>query len=202
MAVLFDVSISVDGFITGPNVSLDNPMGDGGERLHDWMFAGKSERESTDYQESVFAPVGALLMGRRMLDLGIGHWGDNPTFHAPVFVVTHEAHAPIEKRGGTSFSFVTEGFDEALRQAREAAGDRDVQIAGGADIVRQAIAAGVVEEIRLHLVPVLLGSGTRLFAADQGTAQLDLTSAEPEPEAGVIHLRYRLAGAGKPTHPA
>ena len=189
MTTYFDLSMSVDGFVAGPNVSIGNPMGDGGEQLHDWMFAGKTEAESTAWQESLFAPVGALVMGRRMLDLGIGPWGENPVFHAPVFVLTHDAHAPIVKQGGTTYTFVTGGLDEALGLARAAAGELDIAIAGGADLVRQCLAAGVIEEIRLHLVPILLGDGTKLFDG-LSLAPTELNLASLEAADGVIHLRY------------
>jgi len=189
--VYFELSMSLDGFVAGPNVTVDNPLGDGGERLHDWMFAGRSEAEARAFEEAVFAPVGAMVMGRRMADLGIGPWGDNPTFHMPVFVVTHDTHDPIVKDGGTTYSFVTDGLDRALDQARAAAGDKDIAIGGGANIVRQCLAVGVIDEIRLHLVPMLLGGGVRLF--DDGTltpAELATTSVEQAD--GAVHLRYRL----------
>jgi dihydrofolate reductase len=190
--VYFDLSVSLDGFVTGPNVTVGNPLGDGGERPHDWMFAGRTEAESRAFEEAVFAPVGAIVMGRRMADFGIGPWGDDPTSHAPVFVVTHDAHDPVVKDGGTTYSFVTDGLESALDQARAAAGDKDVAIGGGANIVRQCLAAGVIDEIRLHLVPVLLGDGVRLF--DDGIAtptELAMTSAEQAD--GVVHLRYHMS---------
>jgi len=192
MTVHFDVSVSVDGYLAGPDVGMDNPMGTGGERLHDWMFAGKSDEESRAWQESVFASVGAVVMGRRMLDLGIGPWGDNPTFHAPVFVVTHEAHEPIVKHGGTTYTFVTGGLDEALRLARSAARDLDIAIAGGADLARQCLAAGAVEEIRLHVAPFLLGGGTKLFE-DGVVSPTDLTLKSVESTNGTVFLRHLVA---------
>jgi dihydrofolate reductase len=191
VTVYFDVSMSVDGFIAGPNVSPDNPMGDGGEELHEWMFAGKTEQEARAWQESTFASVGAVVMGRRMLDLGIDPWGDEPAFHAPVFVVTHDAHEPIVKAGGTTYTFVTGGLHDALGLAQAAAGSRDIAIAGGADVVRQCLAAGVVDEIRLHVVPILLADGIPLF----GRGEFEPTSLETvsvETDSGVFHLRYRM----------
>jgi dihydrofolate reductase len=191
MGVLyFELSVSLDGFVTGPNVGMDKPLGDGGEHLHDWMFAGRGEAESRAYEESVFAPVGAMVIGRRMADLGIGPWGDNPTFHMPVFVVTHRAHEPIVKDGGTTYTFVTEGLGSALEHAREAAGGKDIAIGGGADIVHQCLQAGVIEEIRLHHVPVLLGGGGRLFDGLDGGPPLDITSVEHAD--GVVHVRYAV----------
>ena len=186
-----DLSMSLDGFIAGPNVSVANGMGDGGERLHDWMFAGKSDAEARAFEEERFASTGAVLMGRTMLDVGIGPWGDDPTFHAPVFVVTHRPAEPIVKAGGTSYTFVTDGPDAALRLARQAAGDQDIYIAGGAAAVRQYLHAGVVDELRLHLVPILLGDGVRLFtdAADRSVA---LSATGNVDKHGVTHLRCRV----------
>lgn len=143
------------------------------------MFVGRSEAESRAFEEQVFAPVGAMVMDRRMADLGIGPWGDNPTFHMPVFIVSHDPHDPIVKDGGTTYRFVTDGLDSALDQARAAAGDKDIAIGGGANIVQQCLAADVIEEIRLHLVPVLLSGGVRLF--DHGSnapTELAMTSVE------------------------
>lgn len=189
--VFFDLSMSLDGFIAGANRRPDEPLGDGGERLHDWMFAGRSDAESRAFQEEVFAPVGAMVMGRRMADVGIGPWGDNPTFHMPVYVVTHRAHDPIVKDGGTTYTFVTDGLDSALRQAQMAAGEKDIAIGGGAHIVRQCLAAGVIEEIRLHLIPVLLGDGIRLF--DRAITQPpELATTSVQEADGVVHLRYRV----------
>jgi dihydrofolate reductase len=185
----FEMSVSLDGFVTGPNVGVDNPLGDGGELLHEWMFAGRTAAESRAYEEQVFAPVGAIVIGRTMADVGIGLWGDDPTFHMPVYVVTHRPHEPIVKAGGTTYTFVTDGLDSALDQARTAAGGQDLAIGGGADIVRQCLAAGVIDEMRLHLVPVTLGAGDRLF---DGTVRLELTTTSVEEADGVVHARYRV----------
>ncbi|HYI22234.1 MAG TPA: dihydrofolate reductase family protein [Candidatus Limnocylindrales bacterium] len=193
MTVFFEASMSLDGFTAGPNITPQNPMGDGGEELHGWMFADKSDEEMAAYQDALFESVGALVMGRRTLNLGLGPWGDNPPYHAPVFVVTHEPHEPIEKLGGTTFTFVTDGFEVAFQRARDAAGAKDVQIMGGAEIDRLALAAGVVDEIRLHIAPMLLGGGTRLFdGAEVGPAELEMMSAESDLKHGVIHVRYRV----------
>src|SRR6185503_9355147 len=151
------LSMSLDGFIAGPNVRVGNGMGDRGDDLHDWIFAGKSEAEATAFLEEQFTSVGAVL------DVGIEPWGDEPAFHAPVFVVTHRPAEPISKAGGTTYTFVTDGPDAALRLAREAAGDKDIRIEGGAAIVREYLHAGVIDELRLHVVPILLGGGVRLF---------------------------------------
>jgi dihydrofolate reductase len=161
--VLLEMSMSLDGYVTGPDVSPEEPMGRGGEQLHDWMFEGRSPAESEQYQIDHFRGIGAVIVGRRMADLGIAHWGEEPTFHAPVFVVTNRPAETIVKAGGTSYTFVTSGIEDALRQAREAAGSDDVIVGGGAQIARQYLQAGAVDELRLHLVPVILGAGTRLF---------------------------------------
>jgi dihydrofolate reductase len=123
----------------------------------------RQNKESVEFEEKVFAPSGAIVMGRRMLDLGIRPWGDNPAFHLPVFVVTNRPNDPIVKEGGTTYYFVTDGLEAAFEQARQAAGNKDIVIVGGADIVRQCLDRGLVEEARLNLIPVVLGSGTRLF---------------------------------------
>jgi dihydrofolate reductase len=193
--VYADLSMSIDGFVAGPNVSVDNGLGDGGERLHDWMFAGKSPEEATAYEEEKFASTGAVLMGRTMLDVGIGPWGDNPTFHAPVFVVTHRVAEPIQKAGGTSYTFVTDGPEAALRLAQEAASGRDICVAGGGAIVRTYLNAGVIDELNLHIVPSLLGGGTRLFE-DPHFPNIELAVNRGSlDEHGVTHLELRVRAA-------
>ncbi len=182
-----DLSVSLDGFIAGPNVDLDNGLGDGGEALHDWIFANKSDAEVDAFMQQRFDSTGAVVMGRTMLDVGIGPWGDEPPFHAPVFVVTHRAHEPITRRGGTTYTFVTEGPDVALQMARKAAGDNNIRVEGGAAIVRHYLSAGVLDELRLHIVPILLGAGTRLFA-DPDDATITLKATGTVDESGVVHL--------------
>jgi dihydrofolate reductase len=184
-----NLSMSLDGYIAGPNVRVGNGMGDGGDRLHDWIFAGKSDDELASFFERQFDSVGAVVMGRTMLDVGIDPWGDDPPFHAPVFVVTHRPAEPIEKAGGTTYRFVTAGVDATLRQAREAAGDRAVRVEGGADVVRQLLATGALDELRLHVVPVLLGGGTRLFADGEPLPEFDSTGDVDD--GGVAHLTLR-----------
>ena len=136
--------MSLDGYVTGPDVSSEAPMGSGGEALHEWMFEGRSAAEIQDYQNNHYSGIGAVIIGRRMADLGIGPWGEEPTFHAPVFVVTNRPAETIVKQGGTSYIFVTGGIDDALRRAREAAGTQDVMVNGGGDIARQYLQAGAV----------------------------------------------------------
>lgn len=180
----FTISMSLDGFVAGPNQSVDNPLGVGGERLHEWVFPlrpwramhgmdGGEVNESSRVVEESYAGLGATIMGRNMFG---GHpgpwdakkpwngwWGDDPPFHHPVFVLTHHARAPLRMQGGTTFSFVTDGIESALEQARRAAGGRDVLVAGGAKAAQQYLGAGLVDEMLLHLAPILLGSGERLF---------------------------------------
>ena len=188
-----NLSMSLDGFIAGPNVRVGNGMGDEGDRLHDWMFAGRSEAEAKAFLEEPFATTGAVLMGRTMLDVGIEPWGDDPPFHAPVFVVTHRPAEPIVKAGGTTYRFVSDGPDEALRLARQAAGDQDIRVEGGAAIVRHYLYSGVLDELRLHTVPILLGGGTRLFTESERRA-VELTATGSVDEAGLAHLVYRVQG--------
>ena len=187
------MSMSLDGFIAGPNVSVANGMGDGGEQLHEWIFAGQSDEENEAREIAQFTSTGAVLMGRTMLDVGISHWGDDPTFHAPVFVVTHRPAEPIVKAGGTTYTFVTDGPDAALRLARVAAGEQDICVIGGAAIVRHYLHAGVIDELTLHVVPILLGDGTRLFTGPDDRA-IELTPVDGRVDSdGVTHLRWRAA---------
>ena len=192
--VIFEMSVSLDGYVTGPDVRPEEPMGDGGERLHEWMFAGKSQAEVDTFETEHFSEIGALIMGRRMVDLGIGPWGEEPTFHAPCFVLTHRPAETIVKKGGTSYIFVTDGIEAALERAREAAGPQDVQVNGGADVGRQFLNAGLLDEIRLHLAPIILGAGTCLF--DGVRTDVRLVPREAQNAPGVTHLVYDV---GRPT---
>lgn len=200
--VAFDMSMSLDGFIAGPNDGLEAPLGEGGERLHQWLFdlaswrerhgleGGQDNRDAEVMDES-FKSAGAVVMGRRMFDLGEGPWGPNPPFHMPVFVLTHRARETVAKEGGTTFTFVTDGIESALERARAAAGDKDVSIAGGANIVQQFIKGGLLDEMQIHVVPVLLGDGVRLFD-DLGTGQIELERARVIESRDVVHLRFRF----------
>jgi dihydrofolate reductase len=187
--VTANMSMSLDGFIAGPNISAKNPLGDGGERLHEWMFPPKG-----NYQEvaaEMFKNVGAVIMGREMFDLGEEPWGDNPPFHMPVFVLTHGPRENVVKEGGTTFIFVTDGIESALRQAKAIAGDRDVLVAGGANTDQQYLKAGLLDEIQIHLIPVLLGDGRRLF--DQlDTKQFELETTRVVDAPDVTHLQFRV----------
>ena len=182
--------MSLDGFIAGPNVNIHNGLGDGGESLHEWIFEGKSDAEVAAFMHDRFANTGAVLMGRTMLDVGIGPWGDEPVFHAPVFVVTHRPSDPIEKAGGTTYNFVTDGPDEALRLAREAAGERNIYVAGGAAIVRQYLRSGAIDELNLHIIPMFLGGGTPMF--DGSEEFVEVAARGEVDEDGVAHLRYTV----------
>ena len=192
--VLLEMTVSLDGNVAGPDVSPEEPMGRGGEQLHDWMFEGRSSAEIEQFQSDLFRGIGAVIMGRRMADLGIGNWGEEPAYHAPVFVVTNRPAETIVKTGGTSFTFVTSGIDDALHQAREAAGTADVIVMGGAEIARQYLRAGAIEELRLHLAPVILGAGTRLF--DDGPSPIvHLRPMEVTGTPLATHLTYEVAHA-------
>src|SRR5919201_6093374 len=187
--VLLEMSMSLDGCVTGPDVGPDEPMGRGGERLHDWMFEGRSGSESEAFLIEKLKDIGAVIVGRRMADLGIVHWGEEPVFHCPVFVVTNRPAEAIERAGGTSYTFVTGGIDEALERAREAAGTADIIVGGGAEIARQYLRAGAIDELRLHLVPLILGGGTPFF--DDGTT-IGLRTIEVTAEPKVTHLTYEV----------
>jgi dihydrofolate reductase len=203
-------AISLDGFTAGPNQSLDDPIGVGGLRLHEWMFEtaawarmqGLPPRPETPdsaiVDEIASSPnVGAYVMGRHMFGGGEGAWdeswkgwwGDDPPYHKPVFVLTHHARAPLRMEGGTVFNFVVDGPESALRQARAAAGDMDVQIAGGAHTIQQFLKTGLLDELYLHLVPVVLGAGERLL---DNVGELKLRQLEVIASPNVTHIRYRI----------
>jgi dihydrofolate reductase len=207
-----DISVSADGYVAGPNQSEENPLGEGGERLHDWVVGLAAWREahdkpggevnpSTRIVEEARENVGAGVMGRNMFGpigggaWGDGHWtgwwGDNPPYHYDVFVVTHHPREPVEMQGGTTFHFVTDGIERALARAREAAGDKDVMLWGGADIVNQYLAAGLLDDLELHIVPLLLGGGARLFD-NLGGAKIALEQVRAVEAPGVAHVKYRV----------
>jgi dihydrofolate reductase len=203
------ISISLDGYVAGPNQSAENPIGEGGLRLHEWVVATDSWRRQhgleggernadSEVVEDASGGIGAHIMGRKMFGVAEGPWdetwrgwwGDEPPFHAPVFVLTHHEREPLVMEGGTTFTFVTGGVEPALEQARAAAGDEDVAIAGGASAVRQYLAAGLLDELYLHIVPIVLGAGERLLE-DVGDPVLDPVQVVASP--GVTHVRYRVA---------
>jgi dihydrofolate reductase len=193
------MSISLDGFVAGPDQSLDHPIGVGGLKLHEWHWNADEPGHEADAaaRDELLKERGAYVMGRNMFGPIRGEWegewrgwwGDEPPYHAPVFVLTHHKHEPMEMAGGTTFHFVTSGFATALEQARAAAGDRDVDIAGGASTVRQAFAAGAIDELMLDIVPVLLGSGERLF---DGVDDPGLDPVEVIHSTHATHVRYRV----------
>lgn len=203
------ISISLDGFVAGPRQSVQEPLGVGGERLHEWVIAletwrrahnldGGEVNESTTVMEQEIANIGATIMGRNMFGGGPGPWsernpwngwwGRNPPFHHPVFVLTEHAREPLVMQGGTTFTFVTDGIESALEQARRAAGEKDVALAGGARAAQQYLRAGLVDEMRLHLVPTLLGGGERLLDGVDDLHGLDLVETVATPN--VVHLNF------------
>lgn len=203
------ISMSLDGFVAGPNQSVENPLGLGGMRLHEWVFPlsawrrshglqGGEENQSSPIIEESLSNIGAVVMGRNMFG---GHpgpwdtekpwngwWGVNPPYHNPVFVLTHHARGPLKLEGGTTFNFVTDGIEKALDQARQAANGKDISLAGGAKATQQYLAAGFVDEMNINLVPTLLGSGERLFdgVGDLRGLKLVRTIATPK----VTHLKF------------
>ena len=188
--VYAELSMSLDGFITGPNVRVGNGMGDGGDRLHDWMFDAKTETDAKIVDEKS-ATTGAVVMGKRMFDVGFEPWGDPPPFRMPVFVVTHEEREPLPMQGGTTYTFVTDGIEAALELARSAAGDKNVGIWGGANIIRQYLSAGLLDELRIQLIPILLGDGIRLFEGlDPLGIELRKVSSIETP--GATHFRFEV----------
>jgi dihydrofolate reductase len=198
--VVVDVGMSLDGFVAGPNGGPQNALGDGGDEIHRWVYDLESWRErqnlaggqsspDAEVVDESFANVGAHVMGRRMFDEGEVGWPDPPPFRTPVFVLTHHSRDPWPRQGGTTFTFVTDGIESALEQAKEAADDRDVRIAGGANIIQQFLEAGLVDEVQIHLAPVLLGDGMRLFdRVDPERLALEVARVIDSPR--VTHLRY------------
>jgi dihydrofolate reductase len=206
------ISISADGFVAGPNQSAENPLGEGGEELHDWVVSLSAWREAHDMQggevnessrimEETLENIGAAVMGRNMFgppaggdwdEQWKGWWGDNPPYHYDVFVVTHHPRDPVEMEGGTTFHFVTDGIERALEQAKESANGKDVGLWGGAQVINQYLAAGLLDELELHITPVLLGGGARLFD-DLGGAEVKLEQVRAVEAPGVTHVKYRVA---------
>ncbi|HET8537423.1 MAG TPA: dihydrofolate reductase family protein [Solirubrobacteraceae bacterium] len=191
------MSISLDGFVAGPNQSRENPLGIGGREVHEWHLREDLNEADARARDMLLRPRGAYVMGRNMFgpvrgpwdEDWRGWWGDEPPYHAPVFVLTHHPHEPIEMQGGTTFHFVSDGFDAAFEQAQAVAGDRGIDIAGGASTVRQALNAGVIDELVLDFAPVLLGGGERLF---DGVEDLDLEPVEVLHSPLATHVRYRV----------
>jgi dihydrofolate reductase len=208
--VRVEISMSLDGYVAGPDPTLEEPLGRNGEELHEWVVATKAWREQhgleggDDNEESDMvgegvSTAGAYVMGRKMFSGGsgpwesdpraMGWWGDEPPFHVPVFVLTHHAREPEEMEGGTTFFFLSEGIEAAVEQAHAAAGERDVAVAGGADVIQQALEAGLVDELQVHVAPTLLGGGTRLFGEGR-PVRLEATRVLSSPRA--THVRYAV----------
>jgi len=204
------ISASLDGYVAGPNQTQENPLGEGGEGLHDWVVALKAWREaagmdvgeenaSTPVVRDEYANVGAEIMGRGKFGPATrgpwgdepwqGWWGDDPPFRKPVFVLTNHEREPLTLTD-TTFTFVTDGIQSALAQAKDAAGDKDVFIGGGAQTINQFLAAGLVDEVELHVVPLVLGGGARLFDGVGPDLKLGLLRTVEAP--GVTHLKYRV----------
>ncbi len=204
-----NITMSLDGYVAGPRQSLENPLGEGGEALHDWLVATRSWRAThgmdggetglDDHHAAAWnANVGAHIMGRNMFgpvrgpwgdEAWNGWWGEDPPYHVPVFVLTHHAREPQEMQGGTTFHFVTDGIQPALEQAFAAAGDRDVLVPGGADTAQQYLRAGLVDELAIHVVPLFLGDGSRLFDnLDGGPSGYECTELVSSPR--VAHYTY------------
>jgi dihydrofolate reductase len=209
--LFFDISMSLDGFIAGRNQTLEQPLGEGGEQLHEWIVGLASWRKAhgldggdtgpdDDVMKESIGRAGAVLMGRRMFSSGAGSWeddpkadgwwGDDPPFRAPVFILTHHPREPVEKQNGTTYNFVPDGIESALEQARSAAGEKDVQVAGGASVVQQYLNAGQLDEFQVHVVPIFLGDGVRLFDDLAERPDLELTRVVDSAE--VTHLSYRV----------
>ena len=207
--VKVQMMISLDGFIAGPNQTAEKPFGEDAEHLGAWLhelkafhelfgMEGGIESPSNDVIREGFINIGATVMGRNMFGGGPGPneawngwWGENPPYHTPVFVLTHYAREPLVMQGGTTFYFITDGIESALAQAKAAAGEADIRIGGGGDTVNQYLAAGVVDEIELHLVSTLLGKGRRLFAGlEHARPALDLVRVVSADN--VTHLKYRV----------
>jgi dihydrofolate reductase len=194
-SLVCDISVSADGFVAGRGQTAEKPFGDGPvDRLHAWMFDTPDENKA---ETDRILAAGAFVMGRNMFgpvrgewDLGwTGWWGENPPYHAPVFVLTHHPRDPLTMQGGTTFTFVTDGIDAALNRAREAAADRDVAVAGGAATINQYLAAGLIDELRTHIAPVTIGAGERLF---DGVPALHLEQVNVRAASLVTHIDYRV----------
>jgi dihydrofolate reductase len=185
MAVVLNFTISLDGYVAGPSIDKENPMGVGGEALHDWMFTATQDADRT-FMERQRANFGAVVVGRRTFDLGLEHWQDTP-YPAPAFVVTHRAHEPLPQKSGT-FTFVTDGIESAVKQAQAAAGGKDVLIMGG-ETARQTLALGLVDRLELQLAPLLLHGGAKLFDG-LADANLVFTTRGTPVNTTVTHLTY------------
>jgi len=206
--VTCQISVSLDGYVAGPNQTLEEPLGRGGEGLHEWVIVTEAWRRmqgmeggetsvDSDVADEAMTGIGAYIMGRKMFGGGDGAWdeswrgwwGDDPPYHVPVFVLTHSPRDPLPMQGGTTFTFVTDGIHSALDQARAVAGEKDIAIAGGASAVQQYLAAGLLDELHLHIVPILLGGGERLLD-NVGDVRFEPVAVVASP--AVTHIKYRV----------
>jgi dihydrofolate reductase len=206
-----NITMSLDGYVAGPNQSVENPLGEGAFHLHDWALPTKTFRSlhgdtnggetgiNDDVLREAFENLGATIMGRHMFgpdrgpwgkDPWKGWWGDSPPYHHPVFVLTHHAREPLVMKEGTTFFFVTNGIESALTQARKVARGKDVALGGGANVIQQYLAAGLIDELEIHVVPLLLGSGERLFV-NVDPQKVNLQPIRTVAGSGVTHLKYR-----------
>jgi dihydrofolate reductase len=186
-----NISVSLDGFITDPNASVGTPLeGNDPGRLSDWQFDAKTETDAAIVDE-MYESTGAVLMGKRMFDVGFEPWGDPPPYGMPVFIVTHEEREPLPMQGGTTYTFVTDGIEAALELARAAAGDKNVGIWGGANIIREYLRAGLLDEMQIHLIPVLFGDGIRLFE-DLGPERIELRRTSSIETPSATHFRFEV----------
>jgi dihydrofolate reductase len=186
-----NISVSLDGFITDPNARVGTPLeGNDPGRLSDWQFDAKTETDAAIVDE-MYESTGAVLMGKRMFDVGFEPWGDPPPYGMPVFIVTHEEREPLPMQGGTTYTFVTDGIEAALELARAAAGDKNVGIWGGANIIREYLRAGLLDEMQIHLIPVLFGDGIRLFE-DLGPERIELRRTSSIETPSATHFRFEV----------
>jgi dihydrofolate reductase len=186
--VILDMSMSLDGFIAGPNVGKEYPMGVHGENLHTWIFSTPKDRVDAEVEREMFTRTGAVILGNRTFEVGVDLWGDVP-FPAPAFVLTHKRREKLIKKSGT-FTFVTDGIESALQQARAVAGDKDVRLMG-ADVAQQFLSAGQIDEIQINHVPILLGDGVRLFE-QLGIKNSGLEKDRVLDSPHATHIRYRV----------
>jgi dihydrofolate reductase len=201
--VFFDVAMSLDGFIAGPNRGPRNPLGDGGTELHRWMWkqkgflerigldGGETNNKDNDIVEATFGRTDAYVLGKRMFEESEANWPENPPFRGPVFIVTHQPRDPWERKGGTTFYFVNDGIYSALEKAKQAAGGKDVRIGGGANIIQQFLKEQLIDEFRIHLAPVMLNEGVKLFDHLEDK-NIELEKTEAIDSSGVTHLRYDI----------
>ena len=201
--VFFDLGISLDGYIAGPNGGAKNPLGDGGISIHDWMFkqqaflshlkldGGEKNNKDNDIIEETFSRIGTNIMGKRMFEEGETNWPEEAPFHSPVYVLTHQKRDPWERKGGTTFYFTDDGIHIVLEKAKKYAGKKDVRISGGASTIRQFLNAGLIDEFSIHIAPMMLGKGVRLFDnIDKEKFSFQILEVINSP--AVTHLKYKV----------